>query len=277
MRNSLIEDINSYITYLNENGLSVSVHGKAICGILEHNIHQNPFCVFVKTDSDAWDKCIKCQQKVFNAYDKEFLFGMCHAGVEEYVFFVDSKTFISISGYGIDRKKAAVRITALSKDFHLNKSELWKVYETGLKHETENTERLKTLIMPLCHMLSLLQITIGDILESETKSKTFDSILMFVQRNITQDITLRDIAQGCACSESTVSHLFKIYTNESVKRYITKRRVEKAKGFLRKSDLPITEIALLSGFSNTNYFSTAFKKEVGINPSEYRKSADAGK
>ena len=126
-------------------------------------------------------------------------------------------------------------------------------------------------------MLSLLQITIGDILESETKSKTFDSILMFVQRNITQDITLRDIAQGCACSESTVSHLFKIYTNESVKRYITKRRVEKAKGFLRKSDLPITEIALLSGFSNTNYFSTAFKKEVGINPSEYRKSADTGK
>ena len=145
------------------------------------------------------------------------------------------------------------------------------IYESGLKHTPENIDELKVLIMPLRHMLVLLQIIIEDIKESETSSKTFDSILSFVQRNITNDITIRDIAQACACSESTVSHLFKLYMNKSKKKYILETRIKKAKKILLKSDLPITDIALLCGFTNTNYFSTAFKKYVGINPTEYRK------
>lgn len=270
MRSSLIRDINNYIAYLNNKGFSISVHGKNIYGLLEYNI-QNPFCTFVKTNSDAWNKCIKCQQKIFNISDKEILFGMCYAGIEEYIFFVNSKTFISVSGYGINVKKATNRISNLSKSFHFNETELLNIYESGLKHTPENIDELKVLIMPLRHMLVLLQIIIEDIKESETSSKTFDSILSFVQRNITNDITIRDIAQACACSESTVSHLFKLYMNESIKKYILETRIKKAKKILHKSDLPITDIALLCGFTNTNYFSTAFKKYVGINPTEYRK------
>lgn len=271
MRSNLISDVNNYIAYLNNKGFSISVHGKNLCGLLEYNIHQNPFCTFVKTNSAAWNKCIKCQQKIFNISDKEILFGMCYAGIEEYIFFVDSKTFISVSGYGINVKKATNRISNLSKSFHFNEAELLNIYESGLKHIPENIDELKVLIMPLRHMLALLQIIIGDIKESETPSKTFDSILSFVQRNATNDITIRDIAQACACSESTVSHLFKLYMNKSIKKYILETRIKKAKKILLKSDLPITDIALLCGFTNTNYFSTAFKKYVGINPTEYRK------
>lgn len=277
MRNSLIDDINSYISYLGGMGLSVSVHGRTVCGLLEHNIHENPFCLFIKTNGDAWDKCIRCQQRVFGEYNRGSLFGMCYAGVEEYVFFVDPKTFVSVSGYGINREKAAGRIVRISKDFHFSRAELFNIYETGLKHVPENPERLRTVIMPLCHMLSLLQITTADISDAPTKSKTFDSILAFVQRNAACDITLRDIAQGCACSESTVSHLFKAYTNDSVKSYIMKLRIEKAKELLLGSDLSVTDIALLTGFSNTNYFATAFKKHMGNSPTEYRKTRKKGR
>lgn len=272
MRNSLISDINSYMEYLDSIGLAVSVHGRNVCGLLEHNIHTNPFCLFIKTNADAWEKCIKCQQKVFGACSNDYFFGMCHAGLEEYVFFVDSKTFISVSGYGINREKAAERIIRISNDFHLSRTELFNIYDSCLKHTPESADRLKTLIMPLRHMLSLLQITTADISDAPTKSKTFDSILSFVQRNAASDITIRDIAQGCACSESTVSHLFRTYTNDSVKSYIMKLRMEKAKKFLLGSDLSVTDIALMTGFSNTNYFSTAFRKHIGKNPTEYRSS-----
>lgn len=270
MRNKLIDDINSYISYLNTKGLSVSVHGKIIGGLIEHNIHKNPYCSFIKTNNDAWEKCVKCQQKIFNICNDDYFFGMCYAGVEEYVFFVDSKTFISISGYGIDNKKALQRINRLSQQFYFDKEELSTIYEQGLKHEKENISELKVLIKPLCHMLSLLQITIGDITLSETKNKTFDSILAYVQRNYMQDLTLRDIAISCACSESTVSHLFREYTNQSVKKYINRLRITQAEKLLTTSDLPIGNIALLCGFSNTNYFSTAFKNQTGINPTKYR-------
>lgn len=270
MKENLISDINNYISYLNSKGFSVSLHGKNIAGFIENNIHNNPYCTFVKTNDEAWKKCVQCQRNVFNAYNNDYLFGMCYAGVEEYVFYVDDKTFISISGYGIDKEKAKKRMERLSCEYHFDKSELLTVYEQGLKHKKENISKLKTLVKPLCHMLSLLQITIGDIRLIESKSKTFDSILAFVQRNIMQDITLRSIADACACSESTVSHLFKEYTNQSVKKYINNLRIKQAERLLLTTDLPIGNVAILCGFTDTNYFSTAFKKSVGLSPVKYR-------
>ena len=100
MTTKLLEDIEKYIGYLGSNGLWITVHGEGIDGLLEHNIHRNPYCALVKTDSAAWQRCKQHQQKVFRACGQECLFGMCYAGVEEYVFFVNEKTFVSVSGYG---------------------------------------------------------------------------------------------------------------------------------------------------------------------------------
>ena len=270
MKNNLINDINDYMNYLNSKGLYVSVHGKTISGLIENNTHKNSYCSFIKTRDEAWKRCVKCQQNVLKAYNGDCSFGMCHAGVEEYVFYVDDKTFISVSGYGIDKEKAAERINRLSYECHFDKSELLTVYERGLMHKKEDMSELKTLIRPLCHMLSLLQITIGDVLALESKSKTFDSILAFVQNNIMRDITIRHIADACTCSESTVSHLFKEYTNQPVKKYINNLRLKQAERLLLTTDLPISNIAILCGFVDTNYFSTAFKKSAGLSPSKFR-------
>ena len=274
MKNKLIYDINQYITHLNNNGLFVTVHGKGIGGLLAHNIHNNPFCSLVKTDEDAWQKCVRCQQKVFKEYKNECHFGMCHAGVEEYVFFVNDKTFVSVSGYGINKEKATKRINRLSQEFYLSKTELLHVYNNSLKHESENTEKLATLIKPLCHMLYLLQLLLTDVPEIKTKSAAFDSLLAFVQYNFMNDISVKDIAYACSYSESTVCHLFKQYTGLPIKKYIAKLRINQAKKLLKTSDIPICTVAQMSGFSNINYFPTAFKKQTGVTPSEYRLQTD---
>ena len=269
MQNSLINDINDYISYLNSKGLYVTVHGKLVGGLLEHNIHGNPYCSFVKTNDEAWNNCIKCQQKVFNAYSKDYLFGMCWAGVEEYVFYVDAKTFVSVSGYGIDREKASQRIKRLSQRFKFDEKETLKIYEKALMHQV-NCEEMEILVKPLCHMLSLLQLSIGDVSQSGSSSKIFDSVLAFVHGNFTQNITLQSIAEACSCSESTVSHLFKEYTNQPAKKYINDLRIKRAEKFLITTDLPVGTIADFCGFDNTNYFSTAFKKKFGISPQQFR-------
>ena len=271
MKTKLINDIDNYISYLNAKGFYVSVHGKLISGLLKHNIHKNPYCSFIKTKDDARLQCKKCQQKVFNAHNNNDFFGMCWAGVEEYVFYVDTKTFVSVSGYGIDRKKANERIIRLSHRFGFEESEIFTVYEKGLKHKNDRDEELKILIRPLCHMLSLLQLSIGSISQTESKSKVFDSILSFVQGNFMHDITLRNIAEACSCSESTVSHLFKEHTDQTVKKYINDLRIKQAEKFLTTTDLPISRIADFCGFNNTNYFSTAFKKKFGTAPQKYRR------
>ena len=232
MKEKLIYDINRYISYLNNNGLFVTVHGKGISGLLEHNIHTNPFCSLVKTDPNVWQKCIQCQQKVFREYKKEFFFGMCHAGVEEYVFFVNDKIFVSVSGYGINEKKAIGCIEYLSREYFLDKESLLYVYKNGVKKEKENEEQLTTLIKPLCYMLNFLQFIILDIPERvETKSVLFDSMLNYVQFNFMNEITIRDIAQACACSQSTVCHVFKQHTGESIKNILIISVSIKQKGY----------------------------------------------
>ena len=270
MKNKLIKDINRYISYLNDSGFYVTVHGKGISGLLEHNIHRNPFCSLVKTADDAWQKCQSCQQKVYKEHSRGQLFGMCYAGLEEYVFFVNEKTFISISGYAIDKKRAIPRIHSLCDEFLIDQSELLKIYHNNLIYKPEDPERLATLITPLCHMLFLLQIFISDTPQSSSGRALFDSILGFVQRNFMQNIEIKDISKACACSESTVSHLFTEYTGVSAKKYINDLRIEQAKQLLSTSDLPIGTIAQMCGFVNINYFPTAFKKAVGTSPTAYR-------
>lgn len=273
MKNKLIRDINRYIALLNESGLYISVHGKYVSGLLGNNFHRSPFCSYIKTGESVLQQCIACQQRVFREHRRECYLGMCHAGVEEYVFFVNDKAFVSVSGYGLDRERAMKRMLRLSRTYMLDREELIRIYDHGLKHSPENLDTLSVLIKPLCHMLYLLQLLVSDVPQSESKNTLFDSILGYVQGNFMQDISLRDIAQACACSESTVSHLMKQYTGCSAKQYITALRVKQAKKLLLSSDLPVGTIAAMCGFSNINYFPTAFKKHVGMNPSQYRATA----
>ncbi|MBQ7839633.1 MAG: helix-turn-helix transcriptional regulator [Lachnospiraceae bacterium] len=270
MKTKLINDINNYIFHLKQNGLNVSVHGKGISGLLEHNTHKNSYCYLVKTDDQAWQKCLQCQQKVFREYKKEAFFGMCHAGMEEYVFFVNDKVFVSVSGYGINRDKAVERMNRLTRNYCLEKAKLRTAYEMSLKHEPENMEEIAVVIRPLCHMLYLLQLLISDVPETETENTVYDSLQVYVQNNFMNDIGIKDIAQACACSESTVCHLFRQHAGVPIKKYIIELRIDQAKKMLLNSDLPISTIAQLCGFTNINYFPTAFRKYTGMSPTEYR-------
>jgi AraC-like DNA-binding protein len=52
--------------------------------------------------------------------------------------------------------------------------------------------------------------------------------------------------------------------------YITDRKIELAKDMLLNTDAPISNIAIELSYNEANYFSKAFKKKVGITPSQYR-------
>ena len=58
--------------------------------------------------------------------------------------------------------------------------------------------------------------------------------------------------------------------NMGVNDYISKLRIAKACSLLTNTQMPIQEIAYLTGYSNQRYFSTAFKQAMGLSPSKYR-------
>ena len=66
MTEELSDDIKEYISYLQNKGLYISLHTEFteyMQPLLEFNIHENPECLLIKSENDAWEKCIKEHMK----------------------------------------------------------------------------------------------------------------------------------------------------------------------------------------------------------------------
>ena len=66
------------------------------------------------------------------------------------------------------------------------------------------------------------------------------------------------------------SYLFRNATGVNFTEYVNDIRLEKAKELLCDVRVNISEVAYLTGFTNARHFSRTFRKNVGINPSDYR-------
>jgi len=85
-------------------------------------------------------------------------------------------------------------------------------------------------------------------------------------------LSLKEISRELDVNPSYLSREFSRYfDNLSFGEYIRKLRLEKAIQFLQSSKYSLTEIAYLTGFSDQSHFTRIFKKNVGENPSAYRK------
>lgn len=83
-------------------------------------------------------------------------------------------------------------------------------------------------------------------------------------------ITVGSIAQSLGISEGHLSHMFKKETDYTLLNYLTRYRIRKSMELLRDCRLKIYEVAEQVGYKDITYFSTTFKKVVGISPSEYQ-------
>ena len=95
--------------------------------------------------------------------------------------------------------------------------------------------------------------------------------LHYIEKQLSKGVTLDEVAAHAGVSPSYLSKLFKKSTQVNFLSYVTARRMELAKDLLRKTTLPITDIALQLSFNDLNYFSKLFKKETGLSPGQYRR------
>ncbi|MFC4025541.1 helix-turn-helix domain-containing protein [Oceanobacillus longus] len=93
----------------------------------------------------------------------------------------------------------------------------------------------------------------------------------YIHLHLEDALTLNKIASKIHVNASHLSRKFKADTNMNIIDYINQKRVEEAKLYLQKGNVSITEIALMIGFNDLNYFSRVFKKSTSMSPSQYRK------
>ncbi len=103
-------------------------------------------------------------------------------------------------------------------------------------------------------------------------SHAIRSILDYCSQNFKQDISLSSLEEEIHLSKYYISHLFGDKLGVSFNEYINSLRVSEACRHLRLGDMSITEISEMSGFGTLRTFNRAFQKQMGMSPSEYRKS-----
>ncbi len=96
------------------------------------------------------------------------------------------------------------------------------------------------------------------------------SIIDYLENNYDKDFSLEYLADMAIMSVRNFQRVFKKATGQSPIDYLIHIRLEKAKSFLRESNLQIADIAIRVGFNEYNYFSRKFKIAIGISPFKYR-------
>lgn len=96
-------------------------------------------------------------------------------------------------------------------------------------------------------------------------------IKTYLDKHYNEAVSLDIMADYLHMSTSYLAHTFKNATGYSPGQYMIWRRIGEAQTLLITTDYPVTQIATMVGYDNTNYFSSLFKKSVAMRPKEYRK------
>ena len=97
-------------------------------------------------------------------------------------------------------------------------------------------------------------------------------ILVYLEKNIGEQLTVSEIAEHFSMSESAFKKYFSKYFKCGVIEKFNDMKLKHAGTLIRERNLNFTEIAEVLGFSSVHYFSRLFKKHTGMTPSEYSSS-----
>lgn len=96
------------------------------------------------------------------------------------------------------------------------------------------------------------------------------AVRRYIDHHFKESITLDQLAEEAHMNKFYLSHAFKQEYGVSPINYMISRRLEESKYLLAETDLSMSQIAQLLGFSSLSYFSQVFRKTQGLSPMEYR-------
>ena len=117
--------------------------------------------------------------------------------------------------------------------------------------------------------------------ETLTYSKADENFMSKLDQYIMQhleqaELSVKEMAEEMCMSSSNLFRKLKAITGKSPNEYLRIKRLKKAAELLQQNEYGVTEISLLVGFSSSTYFSSCFKKQFGITPTDFREGEGKG-
>jgi AraC family transcriptional regulator len=94
-----------------------------------------------------------------------------------------------------------------------------------------------------------------------------------IHQKIGEPITVSALSSVAGLSRSHFSHAFRTSLGRTPHAHIVRTRIERAMELMTRTGLPLSEIALVTGFSDQAHFSNRFRRVAGMTPAQWRKLA----
>ena len=158
---------------------------------------------------------------------------------------------------------------------HIAAPEIADIFDRMYIESERNDEYTKNALMALateilvrlCREWPVMETEqSGD--ESKSKHRLTASIMEYIDRHFTEQISVGSICNEFGYSKSYICRVFHEITGLTIARQITARRIYYAGTLLSSKLYSVSECALMSGFTSASYFSKVYRKMYGKAPSE---------
>ncbi|WP_059102575.1 AraC family transcriptional regulator [Shouchella shacheensis] len=147
---------------------------------------------------------------------------------------------------------------------------------------------LKTLILELDRaetesdfmvqlLMSQLLIRVAELAKQRDKEPDHHAYVKkaieYIHQNYDRDVRIKEIADSVHLHPGYLHRVFKESMSQSINEYLVTHRMKKAKELLKRTDISITDLPHYIGMNSQQYFSTTFKKHLGLTPKQYRRES----
>ncbi len=122
---------------------------------------------------------------------------------------------------------------------------------------------------------SSISQNVADAYRFASKSRVLAEALRIMSQHLEQPLSIADIAKESGATHRSLDRLFARYLALSPSKYYRRLRLNRAANLLLQTSLPITDIAVASGFGTASHLGLHFKQAYQLTPKQFRQSGQA--
>ena len=106
--------------------------------------------------------------------------------------------------------------------------------------------------------------------QTAVRTQLMEEAVRYLEAHYAEPIRADDLVKHMGYSRASLYTLFKRNTGLTPNDYLVRLRIDKTKALLESTAQPIAKVAAAAGFSSSEYFSSVFRRYVGLTPTGYR-------
>lgn len=181
-------------------------------------------------------------------------------------------------GFGGNEAKKFIRDIGLNSQqliFHCDEGEKLKELVLAMMRHTKSTvSNLYYLQGKLYEFFSVLatEMVVDEHMEESRENRYIQEAISYIRNYYSQGLTVVELAEYLGVNRSYLYTIFKNKLDLSPKEFLTKYQISRAKEQLSLTDDSVECIAASCGYRSTLVFTKNFKQEIGMTPTEYRRT-----